>query len=593
MKKTLVYCWQTLLLSWRANRYYALFSILGRIYESTIHPFILILILSRLLDLLATEQIHSFSNIKWLLIGFIISAFLRMVVKSFLDTQQTLLEIRMDNYLELQIDKKLTELDTATFENPEFQNLLAQLEGVKGAINVNVMRITALTDSAFKLVSAAIIVMITFPIFVPIILLSTIPSFFVLDRYRHKVWKYFVEERSILIRTYQYVRNLLSQDGTSKEIAIYKTGDILYGKVQKAQNSYTKKFSRASQSSLPAIVLAGSAQLAAFIYTQAVNLRAVIAGTLGVGQFTLFFQQTQNLMIGAEGLLDNYSSITMRNKSIEKYFEFMRTKKYIESPKQFVSIPNKPNPSVIEFKQVSFKYPGTKRYILNNFNLRIEYGEKIAFVGENGAGKTTIIKLLLRFYDVTSGEILINGVNIKDINLDSWYSMVGALFQDFIKYQFTFKENVFYGNKDELGNISLLKKAISQSGADGYIDTLPKKYNQVIGKMFDKGIDLSGGQWQKLALARAFFKNAPILVLDEPTSAIDAKAEFEIFKKVQNLQKNKTVIIISHRFSTVRNADRILVLNNGQIIENGNHINLMKQGGVYAELFNIQAQGYK
>jgi len=214
-------------------------------------------------------------------------------------------------------------------------------------------------------------------------------------------------------------------------------------------------------------------------------------------------------------------------------------------------------------------------------------------VGENGAGKSTLIKLLLRFYDVTHGEILINGINIKKVDLVSWYAQIGALFQDFIKYQFTLKENVFYGNKDENRNIELLKKAVAQSGAESYIESLPQKYNQVVGKMFEKGIDLSGGQWQKLALSRAFFKDAPILILDEPTSAIDAKAEYEIFERVQKLQKDKTVIIISHRFSTVRNADRILVLNNGQIIENGNHDELIRQDGVYAELFKIQAQGYK
>ncbi|HLL61206.1 MAG TPA: ABC transporter ATP-binding protein, partial [Candidatus Nitrosocosmicus sp.] len=169
----------------------------------------------------------------------------------------------------------------------------------------------------------------------------------------------------------------------------------------------------------------------------------------------------------------------------------------------------------------------------------------------------------------------------------------GALFQDFIKYQFTFKENVYFGNLKENKNIELLKAAIEKSGANKYVEDLPNTYDQVVGKMFDNGIDLSGGQWQKLALARAFFRNAPILILDEPTSAIDAKAEFEIFEKVQQLQKDKTVIIISHRFSTVRNADRILVLDEGRIVEEGNHKKLMKKQGLYAELFNIQAQGYK
>jgi ATP-binding cassette subfamily B protein len=242
---------------------------------------------------------------------------------------------------------------------------------------------------------------------------------------------------------------------------------------------------------------------------------------------------------------------------------------------------------------VSFKYPGTDRFILKNFNLTIKSGEKIALVGENGAGKTTIIKLLLRFHDVTDGEVLINRVNIKDVSLEEWHKSVGALFQDFIKYQFTFKENVYFGDLSKPKKVKFLKEAITQSGADKFIGNLPEGRSQILGKMFEGGIDLSGGQWQKLALARAFYRNAPLLILDEPTSAIDAKAEYEIFQRVQNLQKDKTVIIISHRFSTVRSADRILVLEGGKIIEEGNHKELMDKKGLYEELFTLQAQGYK
>ena len=424
-------------------------------------------------------------------------------------------------------------------------------------------------------------------------LIATIPSFFSLDQYRQKVWKYFVEEKSILVRVSQYIKNLLSQDGTSKEVVIYKTGGVLFNKVKSQQKLYTQKFTKASESELPSVIITRLIELTAFLFTQMLNLKAVISGSLGIGQFALYFQQTQNLMLGSHGMLDHYSSINMRNKYIEKYFEFMAKDKIIHSPVEPITIPNEPTPTCIEFKNISFRYPNTKRYILKNFNLTIASGEKIALVGENGAGKTTLIKLLLRFYDPIEGEILINGVNIKNINLEKWHKEIGALFQDFIKYQFTFKENVYFGNQKQIDNITLLKEAIKNSGADQYLKDLPNSYDQTVGKMFKEGVDLSGGQWQKLALARAFFKNAPILILDEPTSAIDAKAEYEIFQHVQELQKDKTVFIISHRFSTVRNADRILVLDEGRIIEEGNHEALIKKKGLYEELFNIQAKGYK
>jgi ATP-binding cassette subfamily B protein len=593
MKKTLKYCLRILRLSWAANRYYAVLTIVGSIYENTLYPFIVVVVLARLLDLLSQRRVLTFSDLTVLIIIFIISSLIRMIITSFLETQSVLFDTRMDNYLDLQIQKKLTQLDPATFESSEFQNLLSQMEGVKGTLNVNVMRITGFIDSAFKFITAAVVVATAFPLFIPLMLIATIPSFFSLDYYRKKVWKYFVEERSLLVRVSQYVKNLLSQDGTSKEVAIYKTGDILYHKVESHQKSYTQKFTQASESGLPSVIVTRFIEFAVFLFTQTLNLKAVLAGSLGIGQFALYFQQTQNLMLGAHGMLDHYSSINMRNKYIEKYFEFISTDRIIHSPHEPTPLPVAPLPPVIEFKNISFMYPKTTRYILKNFNLTIHSGEKIALVGENGAGKTTLIKLLLRFYDVNEGEILINGVNIKNINLHEWYNHIGALFQDYIKYQFTFKENVFFGNQQEVDNLKLLKDAIRQSGADEYAENLPNKYDQTVGKMFDQGIELSGGQWQKLALARAFFKDAPILILDEPTSAIDAKAEYEIFERVQQLQKDKTVLIISHRFSTVRNADRILVLNDGKILEEGNHEQLMKNNGLYAELFNIQAQGYK
>ncbi|MFA6004883.1 MAG: ABC transporter ATP-binding protein [Patescibacteria group bacterium] len=593
MKKTLKYSLKVLQLSWGANRYYAVLSLIGSIYQSTIYPFALVLVLARILDVLGKQQQLSFSDLTGLLTVFVIASVILNVIDSFLETQSVLLDTRMDNYLDKQIIKKLTQLDPATFEDPEFQNLLSQIEGVKGTITVNVTRITAFIDAAFKFLTAAVIVSVAFPIFVPIMLIATIPSFFSLDHYRSKVWKYFVEERSLLVRVTQYIKNLLSQDGTSKEVVIYKTGDILYNKMKLHQKSYIQKFTKASGAGLPGVILTRFFELAAFLFTQTMNLKAVLAGTLGIGQFALYFQQTQNLMSGSHGMLDIYSSISMRNKYVEKYFEFMAKGKVIQSPENALTIPDTPAPPHIEFRNISFRYPNTKKYILKNFSLTINSGEKIALVGENGAGKTTLIKLLLRFYDVTEGEILVNGVNISKINLEKWYKKIGALFQDFIKYQFTFKENVIFGNKKDSENSELLKEAIKNSGAEEYLKNLPNGFDQVVGKMFKDGIDLSGGQWQKLALARAFFKNAPILILDEPTSAIDAKAEYEIFQHVQQLQKDKTVVIISHRFSTVRNADRILVLDEGKIVEEGNHEVLMKKKGLYAELFNIQAQGYK
>lgn len=593
MKKDLQYGWESLKLSWKANGFSSVLLIICTIYEKTLYPLIQVWLLAKLLDTLASG---SHPTIAYLLpiIGFYLFATLvRIILESFSNAKETYNETRLDAYLDIIINEKLSRLDPATFENPAFQSLVAQIDGIKGSLGAHVKRLTSLIDAAAKFITATIVVSTTFPLFAPILLVASIPPFIIWQRYRKNTWPYFVEKRSVMTRVTGYIKTLLSSDSTSKESAIFNTGPVLIDKIKAQQDSYFSGFSKATDPVVWGFILAKLLQFSAFIYTQYLNLSAVLKNTLGIGQFTLVFQQTMNLAFSAEEILNQYSSISVRTKYLDKFFEFLNTPPIIVSPPHARMFPRQPFPPAIEFKDVSFRYPGTDRLILDKFNLTIAGGEKVALVGENGAGKTTLIKLILRFYDVPAGEVLINGLNIKHIDLAKWRADVGALFQDFIKYQFSLKENVFFGDLSKGSNLGFLKEAVKKSGADSFIDDLPGKYDQTVGKMFDGGIDLSGGQWQKLALARAFYRDAPILILDEPTSAIDAKAEYEIFERVQKLQQDKTVIIISHRFSTVRNADRILVLDAGRIIEQGSHDQLMREKGLYAELFNLQARGYK
>ncbi|MEK9179270.1 MAG: ABC transporter ATP-binding protein, partial [Patescibacteria group bacterium] len=470
---------------------------------------------------------------------------------------------------------------------------LAQMNRVKGSMSSYLDRMIQLVNMVAQFVTATIVVSSKFPVFVPIIVLSTIPLYLSLDKYRDDTWQFMSKERGILERLFQYIRYTFSNPSTSKEVAIFKNEHILLDKFKHSHHSYYRRYAKAYTKTLPILIFSGFVQLGAFCFTQALNVAAILSGELAIGQFTLYFQQTLNLVKSSEGVLDQYSSMSMRTKYIDQYFELLQYPKSLPESVTSISFPAQPSVPLLEFKDVSFKYPDSKRYILKKFSLNIRSGEKIAFVGENGAGKSTIIKLILRFYDAAEGQILINGINIKEINILEWYKQIGALFQDFIKYQFTFKENVIFGDISKRNDLHAVRAAIRKSGAYDYLVDLPNGVDQIVGKTFEDGVDLSGGQWQKLALARAFFRDAPILILDEPTSAIDAKAEYEIFQKVNELQKDKTVIIISHRFSTVRNADRILVLDEGRIVEEGSHESLMHRKGLYAELFEIQAQGYK
>ena len=593
MNKTFYYGWLVLKLAWQANGMLAISTIFATIYQNTLFPFFQVFLLAQVLDLIQKHQQLFLSDILPIAIAYIIFAVLNVILTSHASLQRYLFDAQFETYLDGLILKKLTTLDPATFEKSSFQELLAQIEGTRGTMSAQIDRIIGFINAIVKVLTAIIVLLPIFPIFIPLIAISVIPAYYFGNVSRKKLWPFFSTKRTAVLRITEYVKNLLSQDGTSKEAAIFRTGSVLLQKVEAEQRRFFREFNKTNNPLVKKILWSNFLQLFIFIYTQYVNIVAVLNKTLGIGQFALAFQQTLNLTTGFQAIMDMFSSVMMRTQMIEKFYDFLEYKPTIVSSSSSVDLSPSPLPPVIEFRNVSFRYPKTERDILKNFSLIIKPGEKIALVGENGAGKTTIIKLLLRFYDATNGEILIDGVNIKELSLEQWHKHIGALFQDFIKYQFTFRENVSFGNLEEKNKEELLKDAISKSGAADYLKNLPDGLDQVLGKMFDRGIDLSGGQWQKLALARAFFRNAPLLILDEPTSAIDAKAEYEIFENVQKLQKDKTVIIISHRFSTVRNADRILVLDGGKIIEEGSHEKLMKENGLYAELFNLQAKGYK
>jgi ATP-binding cassette subfamily B protein len=254
-----------------------------------------------------------------------------------------------------------------------------------------------------------------------------------------------------------------------------------------------------------------------------------------------------------------------------------------------------PRPIVrgFEFRDVSFRYPGSSRMVLSGLNLRLRPGERIAMVGENGQGKTTIVKLITRLYDPVEGQILLDGVDLREYSLEDLYKEIGVIFQDFMRYEMTARENIAVGRIEELDNSELLRLAARKGMADHVIARLPMEYDQMLGRRFDGGIDISGGEWQKVALARAYLRDAQVLILDEPTAALDARSEYEVFQRFAELTAGKLALFISHRFSTVRMADRIVVLEDGRITEDGSHTELANLGGRYAEMFEMQAASYR
>jgi ATP-binding cassette subfamily B protein len=277
---------------------------------------------------------------------------------------------------------------------------------------------------------------------------------------------------------------------------------------------------------------------------------------------------------------------------LQDYFAFMEMEPLSRHQSKNIPFPKKIKLG-FRFENVGFQYPSSDRWIIRNLNFRLSAGEKLALVGENGAGKTTLVKLIARLYEPTEGTIYLDDIDIRDYETTSYHQAIGVIFQDYVRYYFTAAENIAVGDIDKLADQQKIKNAAEASLADQVVEKLPERYKQLLGRRFSGGKDLSGGEWQKIALARAYMKEAQLLILDEPTATLDARAEFEAFQRFAQLTSGKTAVIISHRFSTVRMADRIMVLRDGKIHEIGSHEELIAANGLYAELFNLQAAGYQ
>lgn len=429
------------------------------------------------------------------------------------------------------------------------------------------------------------------PLLILLLIIAVLPAFLGESHFNERSYS-LIHSYTPQRRELDYLRYTGASDETAKEVKIFGLSDFLTGRFKTLSDKFylenKKLVIRRARWGTFFAALGSAGYYAAYVFI----IIKTVQGQLTVGDLTFLSGSFMRLRSLLESILNRFTSIAEGALYLKDFFDFFEIQPKIKSGANPKSFP-KPIKAGFEFENVGFKYENSDKWALKNLSFKLFAGEKLALVGENGAGKTTVVKLLARLYDPTEGRILLDGFDLREYNPEELRNEIGVIFQDFVKFQMTASTNIAVGRIEELNNLEKIKLSASQSMADTVINSLQGGYDQMIGRRFENGVDLSGGQWQKIALGRAYIRNAQLLILDEPTAALDARAEHEVFQRFSELTSGKTAVLISHRFSTVRMADRILVLENGKFLEIGTHEELLIKEGKYADLFNLQAQGYR
>ncbi len=527
----------------------------------------------------------------WLVAGEFVLAISGSILGRTIDYLDALLADKYTRHISIRVMQHAAELDLTAYEDPVFYDRLERAR-VQATDRLGMIQsIGRLVQQVIIGASLSVSILLFSPWLWVLLIVGIIPAF--LGESHFAFLGYARNFRQTPIRReLDYLRVLGGSREAAKELKLFGLKDFLVERFTRLSDQIYRENVDLARRRLMAgsfLSMIGTAgYYSAYVYV----IWRTVNGSLTIG--TLIF--LTGAIVQASGniqqVFSTMSSIADQALFLTDLLAFFRMEPTIRSKPNALRAP-RPIVCGFEFRNVSFRYPGASRLVLNGLNFHLRAGERVALIGENGGGKTTLVKLMTRLYDPVEGQVLLDGVDLREYDLEDLYREIGVIFQDFMRYEMTARENIAVGRIDEIDNLPLLKTAADKSLADAVIERLPRDYEQMLGRRFETGVDLSGGEWQKIALARAYLRDAQVLILDEPTAALDARSEFEVFQRFAELTAGKSALFISHRFSTVRMADRIVVLENGKIVEDGSHETLFSLGGRYAEMFEMQAASYR
>jgi ATP-binding cassette subfamily B protein len=578
---------------WDAGPTVVVFGLASRLLSSLL-PVVLLWITKLIID----GIVHAVSTHQpvqphfwWLVAAEFSLAVLNSALIRATDYSDSLLADKYTRHVSIRVMNHAAGLDLLAYEDPVFYDRLERAR-VQATDRLGMIQaIGRLIQQAITTLTLSVSIMLFSPWLMLLLVAGVLPAF--LGESHFAFLGYAKNFRQTPIRRQlDYLRVLGGSKEAAKELKLFGLRDFLRERFARLSDAIYVENVALSRRKLIAGTLLSVVGTMGYYSAYVFVIWRTVNGALSIGTLTFLAGAIQQASSNIEQIFSTLTGIADQALFLTDLLAFFEMQATIRSKPNALPAP-RPILLGFEFQNVSFQYPGSSRLVLNRLNFQLRPGERVALIGENGQGKTTIVKLITRLYDPSEGRILLDGIDLREYDLEDLHREMGVIFQDFMRYEMTARENIAVGRVEEINNLELLQGAARKSMADHIIGRLPERYEQMLGRRFDRGMDLSGGEWQKVALARAYLRDAQLLILDEPTAALDALSEFEVFRRFSELTAGKTALFISHRFSTVRMADRIVVLDNGRIVEEGSHDQLASLGGRYAEMFEMQASSYR